>query len=193
MRASCARTERLNMAVTIQSITPASAYDSALDFKTDIELIGLALGGNLAAAAKCVRDGFDFLVQARSTAAETATVIELMTAKGVPFPAGFFRILEIEAYVSGNASDETGYLRKIAAVSGGATPILRVIQNGATAATDQGFFSAVAGAGFAATPACAVTVGAGVVNVQITSAEAEILNWTVKVKVGKLVPLIAGV
>lgn len=187
------------MAVTIQSVTPA-AYDPTLDFRTDIELIGLALGGSLQAAARVVRDGADFLVQARSTAAEGPTsVLELLTARGVPFPAGFQRVIEVDAYITGDNANERGFARHVQLVTGGTTPVVQttILTQGSTAGTagqvPGNFISAVAGAGLAATPAVSVTAGAGVVNVLITSAEAEILNWTLRVKVGKLMPFLAGV
>lgn len=187
------------MAVTIQSVTPA-AYDPTLDFKSELELLGLAVGGNIGASNRVTRDGCDFLVQARSTAAEgPTTVIELMTARSVPFPANFMRVLDIEFWVTGDNANERGYGRHVQSITGGTTPVVNatILTQGSTAGTagqvPGNFVSAVAGAGLAATPAVSVAAGAGTVSVQITSAEAEILNWTVRVRLGRLMPFIAGV
>lgn len=182
------------MAFTIQSVTP-DTYDPTLDFLSDFALMARALGGDQKAAARCVYDGADFLIQCRTTAAETGAAIELMTARLVPFPAAFIRLIEIDFYVSGNAADETGWARHTALVSGGTTPIVRVVTVPASTPVQVGgnTLTGVAGAGFTATPATTVVAGAGTVTVNVVSAEAEILNWTVRVRVGKLVPMILGV
>lgn len=137
----------------------------------------------------------DFTILARTTAAETFAVAELMTARGVLFPAGSLRLLEIEFYVAGDASDETGWARHTALVSGGTTPIVRVVTVPASTPVQVGgnTLSGVAGAGFTATPAVTVVAGAGTVTVNVVSAEAEILNWCVEIRVGKLRPMLLGV
>ena len=111
------------MAVTIQSVTPA-AYDPTLDFKSDSELLRLALDGNVGAANRVTRDGADFIVQARSTASEGPTlVLELMTARLVPFPTGFMRVLTVEAWITGNGATEQAWGRLEVLIQGGTTPV----------------------------------------------------------------------
>jgi hypothetical protein len=136
----------------------------------------------------------DFIVNARTDSAETLAVAELI-AKGVTFPAASMRVLEIEAYVAGNAADETGWLRHTALVSGGTTPIVRVVTVPASTPVQVGgnTLTGVAGAGFAATPAVTVVAGASTLTVNVVSAEAEILNWRVTIKVGKLQPMLLGI
>jgi 5-carboxymethyl-2-hydroxymuconate isomerase len=119
----------------------------------------------------------DFTVEANTTAAETATAIELI-AQGVTFPAGSLRVIRVEAFVNGNAADETGFVQATGTISGGTTPIVRVT-------TVQGP-SAVAGAGFAATPAVTFVAGASTLSIQVTSAEAELVHWRLHVYVGRL-------
>jgi hypothetical protein len=132
----------------------------------------------------------DFTVDANTTAAETFAVCELI-ARGVTFPAGFMRVLTIDFYVAGNAADETGWARHTALVSGGSTPIVRVVTVPASTPVQVGgnTLSGVAGAGLAATPAVTVTAGASTVTVSVVSAEAENLNFHVRIHVGKLIPL----
>lgn len=182
------------MATTVQTVSPA-VYDSSLDQMPDFQLLALAVGGNVGAANKVVQGGVDFLVNARTTAAETGAAIELLTARGVPFPAGFTRLVEIDFYVSGDGATEIGWARHTAHVTGGATPVVQVVTVPASTPVQVGgnTLSGVAGAGFAATPAVTVVAGASTVTVNVVSAEAEILNWTLRIKIGRLVPFIAGV
>jgi len=181
------------MAFTVQALD-ASGFDATLIDQDEWKVFAAALAGNLAAVNMTLPlgRGANFRVRGRTTAAETGTILDL-TAQGVTFPAGFFRIVEYECFVSGASADETGYLKRIAAVSGGTTPLLRVIQNGATAGVDQVQFNAVAGAGLAATPLSVVAMATNNVTITVTSAEAEILNWAVNCRVHKAQPLILGV
>jgi hypothetical protein len=127
----------------------------------------------------------DFFVEASTSAAETANVIELI-ARGVTFPADvgaangdrFVRDIQVDAYVTGLGATETGFLRVVGVIQGGATPTVLAVTNPGP--------SAVAAAGLAATPAITFVAGAGTLNIAVTSAEAEPLDWKVFVFVGKL-------
>lgn len=179
------------MSVTIQGVTPAT-YDPSLDFASDIELVKRALDGNIGAAAKLCHDGADFLVQARTTTNDSSTsVIELMTARGVPFPAGFVRLVEWDVFASGEGATEVVWLRRQAFVTGGTTPVLVAVTtlSGVTGTADQ-VLSGSLGAGIT-TPASTLSVGAGVVNINIASGDTgETVNWTLRIRVGKLVPIL---
>lgn len=150
----------------------------------------LILRKKVVTAQKYLAKDPDFTVDANTTAAETFAVLELI-AKGVTFPAGYMRLLTIDYYVAGNAADETGWARHTALVSGGTTPIVRVVTVPASTPVQVGgnTLSGVAGAGFTATPAVTVVAGAGTVTINVVSAEAENLNFHVRVQIGKLIPL----
>lgn len=185
------------MAVTVQTITPA-VYDPSLDNMPDFQLLAAAIGGNVGAAARVVKDAVDFLVQARSTAAESGAVLELLTARGVPFPAGFLRTVEVDAYISGDATDETGFMRYVFTISGGTTPLVRagtLITSSPVMGAAGAVYQATAAAGFSGTSTNFLTIaaGAGTVTLSVTSGESEILNWTLRVKVGRLIPFLAGI
>jgi hypothetical protein len=182
------------MAFTIQSVFPQT-YDPNLDFKSETELIKLALDGNIGAAGRVTRDGADFQIQCRTTAAETGPAIELLTARLVPFPANFQRVVEVEAYVTGDNVNERGWLLHKTLVTGAATPVVQTTTLTAStpAQLPGNVLSAAAGGGLAAGVGVTVVAGAGTLTVNVVSAEAEILNWVVKVRVGKLVPFFAGV
>ncbi len=196
------------MAGTIQGFVP-TAWDSRIDRLSPKAALKIAMDGPSAvSSAPTAQDGIladlcasrlwediDFEIQARTDAAETFAVAELLTARGVPFDAGTIRTVQVDFFVAGNAADETGWARHTALVSGGATPIVRVVTVPANTPVQVGgnTLSGVAGAGFAATPAVTVVAGAGTLTVNVVSAEAEILNWRVKIKIGKAVPLVLGV
>lgn len=128
----------------------------------------------------------DFVVEANTTAAETATVIELI-ARGVTFPADipvagavegvrFERLIVAEAYLSGGAANEGGYYRITGTIQGGATPtVIATVLIGPNQP----------GAGNT-TPVLTFLAGASTLSVQVTSADAESINWKVFVTVGKL-------
>lgn len=144
----------------------------------------------VATARAQIADAPDFIVEATTTAAETGAVCELI-ARGVTFPANSERLVNVDFYVAGNATDETGWARHTALVSGGTTPIVRVVTVPASTPVQVGgnTLSGVAAAGFTATPAVTVTAGSGTLTVNVVSAEAENLNWKVFIRLGKLVPL----
>jgi hypothetical protein len=194
------------MAGTIQSL--AGVFDAnTRDLVGRAQVLALAVYGaskknretdpnkrkRIVTAQNQVAQTPDFVIACRTTAAETFNTIELI-ARGVSFPAPtgagatlqyFSRVLTVDAYVSGDATDEQGFLRATGYIVGAATPIVRVV-------TVQGP-SAVAAAGLAATPAVTFVAGAGTLNVAVTSAEAEILNWIVQVRVGRLQAVLGGV
>lgn len=181
------------MALTVQGITPTT-WDPSLDFATDTVLVKRALDGDLKAAAQLSRNGADFVVQSRTDTSATESHFDL-SAAGVTFPAGFLRALEVESYVSGdNANEAGGYLKFLGFITGGTTPVARVgiLSASTPAQTPTNFFSAVAAGGFAG-PSVSFVVTANAVTLVVVTGEAEILNWTHRIKVGKLVPFIAGV
>ncbi len=197
------------MAGTIQGFVP-TAWDSRIDRLSPKAALKIAMDGPSAVSnAPTAQDGIladlcasrlfedlDFQIQARTDAAETFAVAELMTARGVPFDAGTIRTIDIQVAVAGNAADETGVARYVFTVSGAATPLIRAgTLFTATPATMQvgGVYQAMAGAGLAATPLLTCVAGAGTVTINVVSAEAEILNWSLRVKIGKAQPLVLGV
>jgi hypothetical protein len=191
------------MAGTIISTT--GVFDPVIRDKTSMaQILNLALNGatkkpretdpnkrkRVVTAQAQIADFPDFSIEANTTAAETFAVKELIAA-GVTFPAGFMRLVNIDFYVAGNAADETGWARHTALVSGGTTPIVRVVTVPASTPVQVGgnTLSGVAGAGFTATPAVTVVAGASTVTVNVVSGEAENMNWVVQIRLGKLVPL----
>lgn len=184
------------MAFTVSALDTSGFSAALLDEPDPWIVFAAALSGNRAAANMVVPfpRGAQFRVRGRTTAAETGTVLDL-TAQGVVFLAGFARVVEVEFHVSGNAADETGWAKHMVVVAGGTTPILRVVTVPATGPLQVGgnTLSAVAGAGLAATPAVAAVMVGNNVTLTLTSAEAEILNWVVNVRVHPSVPLILGV
>ena len=193
------------MALTILG-GPTGLFDAATrDQATARQILALALFGGdksvaendtalrkrIVTAENQVAQRPDFTVEANTTAAETASVIELI-ARGVTFPADiaaaggvpgqrFIRVITVDCYVTGLAANEGGFLRATGTIQGGATPTVLVT-------TVQGP-SAVAAAGLTATPAIGFVAGAGSLNIQVTSAEAEELNWRLNVFIGKLAKL----
>ncbi len=107
----------------------------------------------IATARAQIADAPDFYIEVNTTAAETGAADELI-ARGVTFPANSERLINVDFYVAGNASDETGWARHTALVSGGTTPIVRVVTVPASTPVQVGgnTLSGVAGAGFTATP-----------------------------------------
>lgn len=177
------------MAATIQSVFPL-AYDATLDQETDLGLLKRALDGDRGAAAKCTRDGADFIVQARADGSADAFAAIDLTARGVTFPAGFMRTVECELYASGaTVATESGYIHKREMIVGGTTPVLGIV----IGAIDTNMVGAVGGF-TGADVLLDFVLATNNVTVQITNEGAvEINNFILKVKVGKLQPVILGV
>lgn len=127
----------------------------------------------------------DFKILARTDDANAFAVIELLTARGVSFPADSIRTFTVEAYCAGNAADEAGYVKNAFTILGGSTPVVL--------ATTVAGPSALAAAGFTAPPAITVAANAGTVTVSIDGNEAEVINWVINVYIGKLQPMLRGV
>lgn len=186
------------MAGSVQSITgkfDAETRDIAnMARKISLAVFGAGSSAQRQTARAELFNQADFTIAARTDSAETLAVAELI-AKGVTFPAGSMRVLTCEFFVAGNAADETGWARHTALISGGSTPIVRVVTVPASTPVQVGgnTLSGVAGAGFAATPALTVVAGASTLTVNVVSAEAEILNWIVRLRVGKLQPMLLGI
>lgn len=181
------------MALTVQSITPTT-WDPSLDFATDVEIVKRALDGDQRAARQLGRNGADFTIQSRTDTSATEAHFDL-SAAGVTFPAGFLRTLEVESYLSGdNANEAGGYLKFLGFITGGTTPVARVsiLSASTPVQVPTNFVSAVAAGGFAG-PSTSFVVTANAVTLVVITGEAEILNWTHRIKIGKLVPFIAGV
>src|ERR1043165_3500588 len=70
----------------------------------------------------------DFVISARQdVSGETTTLIDL-TARGVTFPVGTCRVIEYEAFVTGDtAATESGYLHARNMIVGGTTPVLGIV------------------------------------------------------------------
>lgn len=116
----------------------------------------------------------DFTVEALTDAAETATLIELIS-RGVTFPAGTERDITLEVYAAGNSGTERGWTQSTFIVGGATTPTLPTVTNPGPTAF----------AGFT-TSSVGLAAGSGVLNCQVTSGEAEPINWKMNVYVGKL-------
>lgn len=156
----------------------------------------------------------DFVINARSDAAETVALIELI-AKGVTFPAAtgsgatlvnYMRLIEVDAYVSGaTALTEQGYIRSVWAVVGGATPQVYITQIPATGSTGvpgvgvnpnfAGNQTSALGTTAADTdvPFFTLVSGASTVTLNFVHATTEIMNAVVHVRIGKLTPITGGV
>lgn len=204
------------MAVTIQGV--AGVFDPVVrDQLSNAQILNIAVNGagkknrelsanarkRIVTAQNQIARAPDFTVYARTSTNDAATQVLDLTAKGVTFPANvgavgqivqFMRIITWEVWFAGDASDETGYVSRIAAVAGGTPPIIRAIQNGATAAVAGTVFNATAAAGFTGAQTSDIALNGNNVILRITSAEtAEVLNWVLKVYVGKLQPVLAGI
>lgn len=156
----------------------------------------------------------DFIVNARSDAAETVALIELI-AKGVTFPAAtgtgatlvnFMRLITVDAFVSGaTALTEQGWIRSTWAVVGGATPQVYLTQipaTGSTGAPGVGVNPNFAGNQASAlgttaadtdVPFFTLVSGASTVTLNFVHATTEIMNAVVQVRIGKLVAIAGGV
>lgn len=154
----------------------------------------------------------DFQIEARSDAAETLPLVELIS-KAVTFPAAtgaaatlryFMRVIEVDAYMSGaTAATEQGYIKSRWAVVGGATPVVLISLLPATGSTGvPGVGAGFAGNQFSAmgstladtdTPFLTLVAGASTVTLNLVHATVEIMNINAQVRVGKLISLVGGV
>lgn len=132
----------------------------------------------------------DFIVSARQdVSGETTTILDL-TAKGVTFPAGTCRVIEYEAFVTGDtAATETGYLAAKNMIVGGTTPVLGIV----IGAINTNMAGAVGGF-TTSDPSLQFAMASNNVTITVTNEGAtETNNWLVKVWVGKLQPVKLGV
>lgn len=156
----------------------------------------------------------DFTVSARSDAAETVALIELI-ARGVTFPVAsgsgatlinYMRVIDVEAYVSGaTALTEQGFIKSRWAVVGGATPQVYITQIPATGSTGvpgvgvnpnfAGNVHSALGTTAADTdvPFLTLVSGASTVTLNFVHATTEVMNIVANVYVGKLQPIPGGV
>ena len=134
----------------------------------------------------------DFVIDARTTASETFAVAELMTARGILFPTDSQRNLTFDLYISGDAANEMQFMRHVANVTGGATPVVNVLALRATGPLDLPNQFIGTAAGFAGNTITLVA-GVGTLTLNVVSTEAEIVNWRIEIRVGKLQQLARGV
>jgi hypothetical protein len=171
------------MAFTIQTSTP-SVFDTAIDQSSDLASLKLGFDGDADQAAQVTRDGCDFLIVGRSTAAEAATTVLDLTAAGVTFPAGFMRWVDVECTITGAAANAQGGIRTSGIVQGGATPVIPAAATVLVSSLGAGITAAT----------CAVLMNGSSVNVRMSGGTAAtILNWLVRVKVGKARPALLGI
>lgn len=174
----------------VSSVTPA-AWDPSFDLASSVELVKRAFDGDLAAARRVDPYGADFVVQVRQEDSAEAGLLAIdLTARGVTFPAGSVRTIDVEAYCTGNtAATETLYTRFRNAIVGGTTPVLGIV----IGAIDTNVAGAVGG--FTTTdPSVQFALSTNNVTLTVTNeGAAEINNWIIKVRVGKLQPVILGV
>lgn len=132
----------------------------------------------------------DFIVTARQdVAGETTTILDL-TAKGVTFPAGTCRVIEYEAFVTGDtAATESGYLAAKNMIVGGTTPVLGIV----IGAVNTNMAGAVGGF-TTADPSIQFAIATANVTITVTNENAtENNNWVLKVWVGPLQPVLLGI
>lgn len=142
----------------------------------------------------------DFIVTAKTTASETGTVLDL-TAAGITFPAGTHRLIEADVFIAGDNANEGSWARLIQHVVGGTTPILRVTSVSFTVGASGATFPPVVAGNVLFSTSAGIAAGAGAilalsgnsVLLQVVSAEAEVVNFVVRVKIGKLQPMSLGV
>lgn len=151
--------------------------------------------------AQCqVANAPDFVVSAKTTASETFQVLDL-TAAGVTFPAGTQRVIEADVFISGDNANEGSWARLIQHVQGATTPVLRVTQVSFTVGASGATLPPIVAGNVIFSTSAGIASGAGAilalngnnVVVQVVSAEAEVVDFVVRVKVGKLQPVLAGV
>lgn len=134
----------------------------------------------------------DFTIDAKTTASETFAVAELMTARLVPFPVDSHRLLYIDVYAAGDAANEMQVMKHVASITGGTTPVVNVLALRATGPLDLPNLMIGTAAGFAGNTITLVA-GVGTLTLNVVSTEAEIINWRVEVRIGKLQPMLRGV
>ncbi len=131
----------------------------------------------------------DFIVGVKQdVSAETTTAIDL-TAKGVTFPAGTARVIEYEAFVTGDtAATESGYLHARNMIVGGTTPTLGIV----IGAIDTNMAGAVGGF-TTSDPTLQFALATNNVTITVTNEGAtETNDWLIRLWVGKLFPVKLG-
>lgn len=177
------------MAGSVGTIVPA-AWDTSIDFTSPEEALKKAMNGEAAYVRRALRGEPDFIVTGRlDVDEEVLTAIDL-TARGVTFPAGTQRTVELELHISGaTVATESGYIHKREMIVGGATPVLGIV----IGAIDTNMAGAVGGF-TTADPVLAFAIATANVTVTITNeSETEINNFVLKVFVGKLQSIPLGV
>lgn len=191
------------MAASVQSVVPAS-WDTRIDTLDAKSALKIALEGATAVASTpSAADGTlaqlcasramgepDFVVQGRMDVSGETLIVLDFTARGVTFPAGFCRVIDIECFYTGDTvATESGYIHRREMIVGGTTPTLGIV----IGAIDTNMAGAVGGfTGSDPTLVFALLTN----NVQITTVNegaTEIVNVLLKAYVGKLVPVKLGV
>lgn len=184
------------MSLTLKTITPNSAWNSALDFLNEAQLVKKAVDGDVQAARQVVRDGADYIVSAlQAGSAATDTIVDLITDLGITFPSGFNRNIEIEAVVNGDtAATEAGHLVISGMFQGGTTPLNLIDVNVSAAVKTTNMAGAVGGFTTSDPSIQFGATGANSVPVTVTNeGAAESNRWTLRIKVGRLIPISLGV
>src|SRR5262245_14413492 len=131
----CQRLENFDKATLFRAGQSAGFLDL-----TDAEVaLGVSQGSVSKQALDMALNGFtEFVVQAQTETNDTVTTFNLSN-KGVTFPAGTLRRIDVEAYITADA--DAGLLRRTAIVAGGTTPLvaqtkLKGIEDQATATSE---------------------------------------------------------
>lgn len=127
----------------------------------------------------------DFVLSASTTEAADALALDL-TAKGVTFPAGSQRVIEVELFITGGTvATESGYIHRREMIVGGTTPTLGIV----IGAIDTNMAGAVGGF-TTADPTLTFALATNNVTVVATAENAAEPNmWLMRVYVHPLQPL----
>ncbi len=193
---------------TIRSVVPA-AWDTRLDTLNPRQVCKIALEGAAAVplaigtsdaatdlnrtanailadlcAARLAGEA-DFVLQGTQAGAADTFTLDL-TARGVTFPAGSFRVVEAELFIQGNTvATESGYVKVREVIVGGTTPTLGIlVGEGSTN------LAGAVGAFTTNDPTLVWTMATNNVTIIATGENAiEPCAVVLKVKVGKLQPI----
>lgn len=183
-------TNRQKAKIALEGASAVPLAIGASDAATDANRVANAILADILAARQAGEP--DFIIDAKTTAAETFAIIELMTARGVSFPVDTQRLLYIDLFVSGDAANEMQVIKHVASITGGTTPVVNVLALRATGPLDLPNFMIGTAAGFAGNT-ITIVAGVGTLTLNVVSGEAEVVNWRAEIRVGKLQTLLRGV
>lgn len=188
--AYCQRLENFDLA-TLLRIGQGSGV---LDIDSTESALGVS-NGSVQQQALCMalRGCTEFEVAAQTETNDTVTSFNL-SDKGVTFPAGTLRRIEVDAYITADA--DAGVLRRVAIVAGGTTPLvaqtkLKGIEDAATATSEGGIRYSVAAGDFLGSslilPDVGIEQNTNKIRLTFTGTTNLDMFWTIKVKVFPLI------